>query len=236
MSFYTNTQRDQAREEIIAAHVGFVPRHSDQYSSHGIYAVENQTHAQQAQIMALLGIECAGDIKPIMSKSTSQHITRATQRVKGASKILVNDHVFQQCRLLRQASKLTPVVKAWVECAYLSGDGSKLAQLVTKIYIANYKVRVGTERKCATAVLFAIQRALNTALDREPIKCTEIAKAMGISLPSYRESWAHKVSALSDCLLSLDADYLDLVCFELNFNTYSPSIKTARKYFNVLTV
>ena len=229
MSFYTNLQRDMARDSIIAAHESYVPPRSDA-ADHGKYSQPNEVKSTHEAVMCVYGVKASKGV----SRRPTVHTMKATQKTHCNSKPLVGDHVFKQIKLLAIADTLNPIAKAWVQSAYLDEDSTELFKLMLKLYSINYKVRKGTEGKVRLVVELAIQCAKCEALDRNKPLDVNIARLLGVHHQNYRTGFKPKLDSIRDLLLSIDAEYLDLLCCNLNYQTYSSSIKTKAKYTNVL--
>lgn len=228
MTMYTAIQHDNAREEIIAAFEGYAPRKSDQYETHGMYAVDNETHILRNAVYKSLNMEIPPSTLNTHKKSLAAHITRGTQRVKGCSKELVNDHVFKQCRLIRSVDGLNPIANAWVHAAYLSQDSTPIIKMMVCLYKETNKVRKGTEQKIEILCLYAVQNAIAVMLGNKQSHDIITAHDMKINRAAYCESWKPRMLVLIDLLIAIDHQYLDSLCLELNYPSYAPSFKSPR--------
>lgn len=225
MTYFTSIQHDNAREEVIAAFEGYLPRHGDQYQTHGIYAVSSDDKRLMIAGLEALGLDASHlKVKP----KVGGQVTRATQKVRGHSKMLVNDKVFDQAKLLRAISKIDPVHRAWVEAIYFSGSDENLYRSMTGIYNCNYRTRKGTEQKVAMLIKLAIRQAIAIALDHQQIKAKQISIMLGINEASYRDSWKAKFELLVQAMTDMDTVFLDYCCYELGYNVYLHSIKPSK--------
>ena len=233
MNYFTKAQLEAAQEEIIGAFIGFTPRHSDQYESHCIFNVNDKTEVFKKSVYESAGVDLPPRVRK--TKNESGQITRATQRVKGCSKPLINDMVFKQCSLLRHVDTMNPIARAWSNAAYLSRDGYPLLQLMQDVYLTKFKKpRKGSEGKIPVLIAVAIECAIDATLGRDPLPTGMIASMLSVKPDVYCNNWKFKLVSIMEILLELDRQFLESICVELGYNEYKPSFKTNRERFKLV--
>ncbi|MGY6429868.1 hypothetical protein ACXIVC_21775 [Vibrio parahaemolyticus] len=203
MSFlYTASQRECARESLIAAYVGVSGRHT-------------------------VTLDESVEVKPITLKKPSQetHLTVGREKRRGRSIPLISDRHFEQARLLKQVNLMSPLAVAWVEAAYHSKNDEKLKEMITAIYHANYRVRSGTESLILEIIDISIKKSLAAVQDVITITDAQIAVHLGRSRRAYRDNWKSKVDFLCELMSELDIAIIEHVCAVLDYQEYAPSIK-----------
>lgn len=203
MSFYyTESQRESAREALIAAYVGVSAKYE-------------------------LTLESENTIKAVSLKKPvhSTHIISGKQKRHVKPKPLISDRHFEQARLLRQVKNMSPLARAWIEAAYHSKDSKQLERLIEAVFYSKFKVRSGTENIISTLVDVSIKKALADILDMNRINDSQIAIHLGRSRRAYRDNWKSKVDYLHGLLIELDTAVIEHVCSILGYSVYAPSIK-----------
>lgn len=203
MSFYyTESQRESAREALIAAYVGVTARYE-------------------------LTLESENTIKVVSLKKPvhNTHIVSGKEKRRVNPKPLISDRHFEQAALLRQVKNMSPLARAWIEAAYHSKDSQKLESLLESIFYERFKVRSGTESLIPVVVDVSIKKALANILDMNKINDSQIAIHLGRSRRAYRDNWKPKVDYLHELLIDLDVAVIEHVCSILGYSVYAPSIK-----------
>ena len=203
MSFlFTASQRECARESLIAAYVGVSGRYTEV-------------------------LDEAKEIKPATLKKPSQntHLMGGKEKRRGRSIPLISDRHFEQARLLNQVSCLSPLAVAWVDAAYHSQSDIILKNHIMDIYCANYRIRSGTETVVSELVDISVKKSLAAVQDIITINDAQIALHLGRSRRAYRDNWKSKVDFLCEFMSDLDVAIIEHVCASLDYQEYAPSIK-----------
>lgn len=225
-ALYTKTQHESAQEELIGAFEGFISRHGNQYADHGIYLIDRKSNDFEIAVLKALDLPFEHLKKKKKDSVDFVPITKAHQKIRSSGKSLVNDMVFRQCSLIRSLSVLNSVHKAWVTAVYLSGDSDKILKMMFDIASKMFKVRKGTENKIVLLVQYAVHQSIANALDRKMYTDKEIAQALKISPVAYNNNWKPKLIMLFNILTDIDNSILDIVCHELCYTQYKPSMKS----------
>lgn len=200
--YYTFSQCESAREELIGAYIGVSPKHA----------------------MTLDSIETSP--KVTLKRPTQEtHLTSGKEKRRGRSVPLISDRHFQQSKLLTSLSELSPLVLAWIDAAYHSKDSAKLAVLLGTLYRDSYRVRKGTEDLVELVIDVSITKATVSVQGVVNITDSQVAAHLGRSRRAYRDNWKDKVDFLHQLLADIDEAVIDHVCALLGYKLYKPSIK-----------
>ncbi|EJZ9093440.1 hypothetical protein OIX85_003851 [Vibrio parahaemolyticus] len=203
MSFYyTESQRESAREALIAAYVGVASKFE-------------------------LTLESENSINTVSLKKPSHetHIISGKEKRQVNPKPLISDRHFEQAKLLKQVKNMSSIAQAWIDTAYHSKNPQALENIMESLFYERFKVRSGTESIIPLVVDVSIKKALADILDMNKINDSQIAIHLGRSRRAYRDNWKPKVDYLYKLLIDLDLAIIERVCSILGYSEYAPSIK-----------